>query len=187
VAKSTANDGWRFAGFTHPNYTQVPDEFFDDVAPRLTEAELRVALYLIRRTFGFKKDADAVSIKQMVDGITTREGEVLDRGTGMHRSSVVRGCQGLVAKGVIDVCKERSSDGDYEANVYALRFADETGGRFRRQGKSRKATTPARAKRPPVVAQSDPQETGQQQTADKKDDIAPRRLTLEEIESGCLV
>jgi hypothetical protein len=29
--------------------------FFDVVAPELTEAELRVALYIIRRTFGFKK------------------------------------------------------------------------------------------------------------------------------------
>ena len=52
----------------------MPDAFFDVVAPQLSEAELRVALYIIRRTFGFKKDSDTISLRQMVEGITTKDG-----------------------------------------------------------------------------------------------------------------
>lgn len=70
---------FRFAGFSTPNTTAVPDAFFDEVAPNLTEAELRIALYIIRRTFGFKKAVDAISFSQFLNGITTSDGRVLDR------------------------------------------------------------------------------------------------------------
>ena len=116
---------YRFRGFREPRYTQIPDEFFDEVAPNLTEAELRVALYVLRRTFGFKKHADAISLTQMSDGITTKDGRVLDRGTGMSRSAVWRGSKGLVEKGILVVSKSVSQDGDNETNVYSLRFAEE--------------------------------------------------------------
>ena len=63
----------RFAGFQSPNYTPVPDELFDELLPDLGEAELRVPLYIVRRTFGFKKDSDSISLSQMIGGITTRD------------------------------------------------------------------------------------------------------------------
>ncbi len=44
-----------FSGFTSPNFTQVPDELFDVLMPQISDAELRVLLYIIRRTFGFKR------------------------------------------------------------------------------------------------------------------------------------
>ena len=90
-----------FGGFDSPNTTQVPDAFFDVVAPQLSEAELRVALYIIRRTFGFKKDSDTISLRQMVEGITTRDGRVLDRGTGLKKSAVANALNGLERKGII--------------------------------------------------------------------------------------
>ena len=46
---------FRFEGFSAPNYTPVPDDLFDELAPELTESELRVLLYVLRRTFGFKR------------------------------------------------------------------------------------------------------------------------------------
>jgi hypothetical protein len=55
-----------FEGFGAPNTTPVPDVVFDVLAPDLGEAELRVLLYIIRRTFGFKKAADTISLGQMV-------------------------------------------------------------------------------------------------------------------------
>jgi hypothetical protein len=120
--KSNPAEGYRFTGFGPPHFTQVPDIFFDEVAPNLTEAELRVALYIIRRTFGWKKDHDRISLKQMVEGITSRDGTVIDRGTGMSKAGVARGIKGLVAKGVI-VCERNSSRarGD-EPTTYRLRF-----------------------------------------------------------------
>lgn len=115
-------NSYRFEGFSSPNSTAVPDEFFDVLAPELSEAELRVALYIIRRTFGFKKDSDAISLKQMVEGITTKEGRVLDRGTGMSRPGVTKGIRGLEAKGIIVTTHHSSKTRGYEATTYALRF-----------------------------------------------------------------
>src|SRR5205823_520820 len=103
-----------------PNTTQVPDAFFDVVAPHLSEAELRVALYIIRRTFGFKKDSDTISLRQMVDGITTRDGRVLDRGTGLKKSAVANALNGLERKGVILSQRNRSAERGNEPTTYAL-------------------------------------------------------------------
>src|SRR4051794_23590747 len=90
-----------FAGFESPRYTPVPDVIFDELLPDLTEAELKVLLYIVRRTFGFKKDADAISLSQMVKGITRRDGTVLDRGTGLSESSVLRAKASLLERGII--------------------------------------------------------------------------------------
>ena len=48
----------RFEGFYMPNTTAVPDNFFDVLMPTLSEAQLKVVLYIMRRTFGFKKNSD---------------------------------------------------------------------------------------------------------------------------------
>src|SRR5213594_2906619 len=97
-----------YEGFSNPNGTIVPDDVFDVLAPQLSEAELRVLLYIVRRTFGFKKGSDDISLKQMVDGITTRDGKVLDRGTGLSKSAAARGVKGLVTKGIVTSKRNRS-------------------------------------------------------------------------------
>jgi hypothetical protein len=70
--KPQPNRPFHFEGFTVPHYTQVPDELFDTLMPHLSGAELKVLLYIIRRTFGFKKQMDSISLSQMVSGIKTR-------------------------------------------------------------------------------------------------------------------
>lgn len=45
----------RFPGFLKPNYTQVPDVILDELMANLTGAELKVLLYIVRRTSGFQK------------------------------------------------------------------------------------------------------------------------------------
>ena len=73
-----------FKGYSKPNYTPVPDELFDEQLPDLSGAELKVLLYIIRRTFGFKKESDNISLNQMLHGITTKEDVVLDRCIGQQ-------------------------------------------------------------------------------------------------------
>lgn len=111
-----------FEGFDIPNGTYTPDIFFDELAPMLGEAELRVLLYIFRRTFGFKKRSDSISLSQMEKGITKKNGARLDYGTGMSRKGVMKGCVGLLEKGIITVEKKLSRDGDNETNIYKLRF-----------------------------------------------------------------
>ena len=118
---------FHFLGFSHPNGTIVPDDVFDVLLPELSEAELRVLLYIIRRTFGFKKNSDAISLSQMVNGIQARDGRILDRGTGMTRRGVMKGAAGLIEKGIVTAEKRMSEDGVNSINVYSLRFKAEVG------------------------------------------------------------
>src|SRR5215203_923068 len=72
-----------FHGYNPVRYTPCPDEFFDQQLADMDDDELRVTLYAFRRTFGFKKTGDAISISQFLHGITTRDGRQLDRGCGL--------------------------------------------------------------------------------------------------------
>lgn len=114
----------KFRGFYSPRATQVPDNFFDEVMADLSGAELKVLLYIFRRTFGFKKDADNISLSQMVRGITKRNGEVLDYGTGLGKGSVARALNSLVAKGMIRKTKRHSQAKGDEATTYEPVLAD---------------------------------------------------------------
>ena len=118
-----AADNYVFQGFTSPNYTQVPDELFDELMPRLSETELKVLLYVVRRTYGFKKSADDISLKQMVEGIKTRDGRQLDNGTGLSRPGVTKGVRGLVDKGILSASRNSSIERGDEPTTYRLRMA----------------------------------------------------------------
>ncbi len=167
---------FRYSGFSSPNGTIVPDDVFDVIAPELTEAELRVLLYVVRRTFGFKKNADAISLGQLCNGIKTRDGRVLDRGTGMSRSAVIRGAQGLVEKGILVKNVSQTEDGENETNVYTLRFSEAAqdqkdeinqgnkGVVLQKDYPSLPKELPQFSKKTTVVLQNDPQETVLQQT-----------------------
>jgi hypothetical protein len=61
----------KFMGYGNPKYTPIPDLFLDEQMQDLTEAELKVILYIFRRTFGFKKEQDAISYDQFLNGINS--------------------------------------------------------------------------------------------------------------------
>src|SRR5947207_13946810 len=88
-----------FEGFANPTTTPVPDVVFDQFLSRLGEAELKALLYIIRRTFGFKKDRDPISFNQFLRGITTRDGRILDEGCGVKdRTTLSKALKSLDAK-----------------------------------------------------------------------------------------
>src|SRR4051812_23879191 len=95
------SEPYKFVGFSSPNTTPVPDVLFDGLLLQLDNAELRVLLYISRRTYGFKKSADDISISQMVDGIKRKDGTVLDGGAGKAKSSFALALSGLLAKKII--------------------------------------------------------------------------------------
>ena len=109
MPEQTGDNAKPFGGFYSPRTTPVPDNFFDEVMPELSEAELKVLLYVFRRTFGFKKRSDNIALAQMVAGIRRKDGSVLDRGTGLSKASVTRALKSLVERGMLRKVK-RSSD-----------------------------------------------------------------------------
>jgi len=109
-----------FPGFRAPSYTMVPDELFDDLMADLSGAALKVLLYIVRRTFGFKKQSDDISLAQICHGIITKEGRVLDHGTGLSKSTVQLALKELLAKNVLFATARVSVHRGHEATTYRL-------------------------------------------------------------------
>jgi hypothetical protein len=145
-------EGWKFPGFSSPNTTQIPDEFFDQVMPFLGHGELKVVLYIMRRTFGFKKEADNISLSQMVKGIRKKDGEQLDHGTGLSKDVIVNAVRLLVEKNIIIAEKRKGRNGGNLATTYSLNLKGTPPSRENRPGGSGKSTTP-------LVGKTDPQQT----------------------------
>lgn len=76
-------------GYKAPNFTQIPNLLIDVHMPDMKEAELRVVLVVARKTFGWHKDSDRISLTQ------------LQKLTGMSRQGVLNGIDAAMARGVI--------------------------------------------------------------------------------------
>ena len=109
-----------FPGFRSPTYTMVPDEVFDELLVELTGAELKVLLYIIRRTFGFKRESDTISLSQMLTGIHTRDGRVLDRGVGLSKKTLLDALRNLSARRIILTQRRQSAEKGNEPTAYRL-------------------------------------------------------------------
>jgi phage replication O-like protein O len=76
-------------GIKSPNFTQAPNELFDEWLPKLKLVELRVIMVLIRKTFGWHKIRDRISLTQ------------LEKATGSHRSDILTATKRLIEIGLI--------------------------------------------------------------------------------------
>ena len=93
-----------------PNYTQTPNDLFDHWLPFLSEAELKVLLVIMRKTFGWHKTHDVISISQ------------LTHHTGMLRETVIRAAKSLQNKGVIS--REVTGSNGKQRTIYSLVITD---------------------------------------------------------------
>jgi phage replication O-like protein O len=109
-----------FQGFQFPNTTQIPNEVFDSLMSHLSGGELKVLLYICRRTFGFRKDSDSISLTQIAHGITTKAGRVLDQGTGLSKRHVINALKALEKRNIITVTRKVDATGLNEVNTYSL-------------------------------------------------------------------
>ena len=119
---TASDDSWTFTGFVFPTTTPIPDQVFDELLHLLSGNELKVLLYICRRTFGFKKESDTISLSQMVNGITTRDGRTLDRGTGLSKATVARCLNTLEERNIIRRIRQFSDERGDEPTTYALNF-----------------------------------------------------------------
>lgn len=75
--------------FKSPNYTQVPNDFFD-MAKDMTESELRVTLSLIRQTFGFHRKGTKMSIPELSEDTGLSDQGVRNGATGAEARKTFR-------------------------------------------------------------------------------------------------
>jgi DNA-binding PadR family transcriptional regulator len=99
-------------GFELPNYTQIPNVLFDELLVQLRPTTIVVLLFLLRRTLGFHKAADAIALSQIAAG------------TAISKPTVITCLRDLETRGLIQSRKETSEDRGYETTVYSVRFRD---------------------------------------------------------------
>jgi phage replication O-like protein O len=75
--------------FNSPNFTQIPNDFLETCLPELGEVELKVLLVIMRKTFGYHKKRDQISLSQ------------LQKYTGSSATNILLAVKCLIEKGVI--------------------------------------------------------------------------------------
>ncbi len=97
-------------GILVPSAFQVPNEVIDDGWLReLSGGEIKVLLYIIRKTFGFNKiGGDRIPLSQII------------MGTGLARQSAVSAIAVLEKCQLVRVIRGMSADGSKNINFYQL-------------------------------------------------------------------
>lgn len=155
-----------FAGFDTPRYTQIPDQVFDELLADLSGAEIKVLMYIMRRTFGWKKDEDNIGLKQLTEGITARDGRVIDRGTGLAKSTVVAAVKSLEEWGLIERHQNRDEERGDLPTTYRVRLSN--------TGATENRTAPL-----PIVEHARVSLSNTQETDDPKDNQKTVGITRE--------
>ncbi len=118
------NPGYRFAGLQSLDGTVFPDDLLDRVMANLTGAEFKVLAYIVRRTFGFKKVSDTISLEQICSGIRRSDGSPLDEGTGLSKKTAITALKGLEEKGVIVARRRMSREKGNLPTAFAVRVLE---------------------------------------------------------------
>ena len=97
-----------------PNFLQVPNAVIDELLPDLTGAELKCYLVVIRKTKGWNKESDNISISQFM------------KATGLSNSAVIKACESLVKYGLLIKQSGARNTGVYAVNSYSKTTYEES-------------------------------------------------------------
>ena len=100
-----------------PNHTMIPNRHLDYIMPHLTGAQLKVLFYIDRRTFGFQKKGHAIAYSQFLNGITKKNGDILDLGCGVSKPSLVGALDFLCEVGLIEKVKDSGKTNSYSVII----------------------------------------------------------------------
>ena len=139
-----------------PNSTQIPNAIIDSLLPRIPDAESRCITYICRRTFGFGKTLDRISLSQFIEGIISRDHERMDYGAGLSRPSVVEALRNLVSSEAVLI--KRTSKG----NMYKINLSMDIEEVVKKVNQLRKLTRSSKASLPHQVKLLNLQNKGKQ-------------------------
>ena len=90
-----------------PNAFQIPNSVIDELLAKLTCAELKCYLFVVRKTKGWNKESDSISVSQFMEV------------TGLSNRSVITACESLVEMGLLE-----RSGGERKLNIYSVKAFD---------------------------------------------------------------
>lgn len=118
-----------FAGFSYPDpdagYLRIPNDWFDVCAQIDNLAELKVILYVMRRTWGFQKydDFKPITLNEFKNGRKRKNGTYIDKGTGLGLTAIKDGIKRAVEHGYLMVEWNYDKPG-WGRKSYVLRMND---------------------------------------------------------------
>jgi DnaD/phage-associated family protein len=80
----------KFTGFIDPeqNWSKLPHQLIDEMHNISSISELKVILYVLRHTWGFKDSQKRITIDEFVQGRKRKDGTRIDEGCGLSPNSV---------------------------------------------------------------------------------------------------
>lgn len=133
-------------GFDDPTrqFFKLPNNFMDALARIDSLAELKVILYVLRHTWGFREyeEMKKITTDEFVNGRRLRDRSRMDNGTGLSETSVKQGIAKAVEHGFLE-CEIDFSDKARIKKYYRLKMKPDT-----EQEESNTATTNERPAKP---------------------------------------
>lgn len=133
-----------------PNSTQIPNVILDFIVPQIPEGEGKCLMYICRRTYGFHKERDRISLSQFVDGIKDRNGNQLDCGAGVSRPTAVESLKNLIGSGLVKVIRTPAGN-YYEIDCELLVESSVENGVVKKINQLRKLTRTGKESKPKQV------------------------------------
>lgn len=92
-----------FTGFEEPqaNYSKLPHALIDELNNINSVSELKVILYILRHTWGFRDADKKITIDEFCTGRKRADGSRMDGGCGIHPNSVRAGLDAAIEHGYI--------------------------------------------------------------------------------------
>lgn len=100
-----------------PNTSAIPNILIDYWMPKLSPAEFKVLMCIARKTYGWHKAIDRISLRQ------------IEEATGLSRKGITQNLQRLEELSLVSKIKSKTSDGDDAANQYEINVNCMEGGR----------------------------------------------------------
>lgn len=90
-----------------PNAFQIPNSVIDELLAKLTCAEFKCYLFVVRKIKGWNKELDSISVSQFIEV------------TGLSNRSIITACESLVEIGLLE-----RSGGERKLNTYSVKAFD---------------------------------------------------------------
>jgi len=91
-----------------PNSAHIPNILLDYWMPRLNSSAFKILMAIARKTYGWNKEKDAISLRQ------------LEEMTSLCKSGIIKNIQDLVNEGIVIKIKSKSEKGDDASNKYKI-------------------------------------------------------------------
>ncbi len=106
-------------------FDPLPSLIAEEWLPILSHAELKCVLYICRRTWGWRKEWDSISIDQFMHGIKAKNGKQSDYGTGLKRTAMRSAIKSLEAKGLIEINRRSTKTNFFRLTVCSVSLASD--------------------------------------------------------------